>query len=115
VFEISDLQVEPVRMEKGLFLSTLQLNQLAGDSGETQNPVHPVQLSFKAEGKEMSLLSSLLGRHCSILELKLNRLIHQNQLLSEVQELRVENQNLRQEVQNLYEALDRLQRPRLVS
>jgi hypothetical protein len=114
LFEISDLSVEKDRKDSTLVL-TYQLDQLDGDSGNNQNPVHPIQLSLKAEAKEIGPLSGLLNRHCRVLELKQTTLVSQNVLLQELQELRSENERLRQEVQNLYGALDLIQRPKLIS
>lgn len=114
VFEFSDLTVQKVRTDN-VFLLSFQLQRRDGDSGKTLNPENPVHLSLKAEGKEIALLSGLLSRTVSIQELKHQKLVSQQELMSEVSELREENANLRQEVDNLYEALERIQRPRLVS
>lgn len=114
LFEISDLNVEKEARTE-VFLSTFKLDPVDGNSGETQNPVTPVQLSLKAEGREISLLSGLLNRHCRILELKQTRVLNQNRVLQELQELRDENLRLKGEVSNLYGALELLQRPRMIS
>jgi hypothetical protein len=114
VFEIVDLQVERERTDN-VFLSTFALDQLNGNSGKNQNSSPPIQLSLKAEGKEIALLSGLIGRHCRILELTYSRLISQSEMYAEIQALRAENLALRTEVDNLYGALDRLQRPKMIS
>jgi hypothetical protein len=116
VYEISDLQIDRERTDN-VFLCTFSLDRLDGSeiSGRTQNPDPPTQFSLKAEGKEVALLSGLLGRHCRILELRYQRLISQSELVAEIQALREENSNLQQEVENLYGALESLQRPKMIS
>lgn len=112
VFEIVDLQLER-EAAGGLYLSTFELEELTEKSGKTQNPVPPIQLSFKIEGREVSLLSGLLGRHCRILELRRHVLRPKEDLLEEVLTLREEKRQLVAEVENLYGALESLQRPTL--
>lgn len=114
VFELSDLQVNREPKDNLYFLTFLMEPLDTENSGKTKIPVPPVQLSFKAEGKEVALFSGLLSRHCLIQEFKHTRLVSQSRMLQELQDLRAENQDLRHEIQNLYGALESLQRPRVV-
>lgn len=114
VYQISDLQVDRHRTDN-VFLCTFELDRLERDSGNNQNPALSTQLSLKVEGKEIALLSGLLGRHCSFGEFRYTRLIQQNQLVEEIHRLREENLNLKGEVENLYGALESLQRPKMIS
>lgn len=111
LYRIDDLQISSSD-SSGTFLCTFSLAELDQDSGKTKNPVNCTQFAIKGEGKEMSLFSGLLGRHCSIGQLRYHRLIHQDLLVEEIRRLRAENSGLQQEVENLYGALDSLQKPK---
>jgi hypothetical protein len=118
VFEFSDCQVARVdgTGKESTFLLSYKLESLEEEnSGNYLTPVPPIQFSLKADGREIPLLTGLLGRHCQILEFKHHRLVSQAELMNEIQVLREENANLRHEVQNLYGALGSIQRPRVTS
>jgi len=118
VFEFSDCQTRRVdgTGKETTYLLSFRLESLEDEnSGNNLNPVPPIQLSLKADGREIPLLNGLLGRHCQILEFGHHRLIEQTDMMNEIQLLREENSNLRQEVQNLYGALSQLQETRVRS
>lgn len=115
VYRIDDLQVTPSDQAGGSYLCTYSLAELDQDSGKTKKSSNCTQFAIKVEGKEISLLSGLLGRHCSIGELRYHRLVQQDVLVQEIHNLRAENEQLRLECQNLYGALESLQRPKMIS
>jgi len=115
VYTISNLSTDRADQDSNVFLCTFQLDRLDEISGKTRNPALSTQLSIKAEGKEIALLSGMLGRYVAFGELRYTRLLQQEAMVSEIRQLREENSNLRQEVDNLYGALERLQRPKLIS
>jgi len=118
VFEFSDCQTTRVdgTGKETTFLCSFKLESLEEEnSGNNQTPVPPIQFSLKADGREIPLLTGLLGRHCQILEFRHQRLINQTDMMREIQLLREENSDLRREVQNLYGALSQLQETRVRS
>jgi cell division protein FtsB len=116
VYRIDDLQVSPSDQTGAPYLCTYSLAELDQDSGKiTKKSSNCTQFAIKAEGKELGLLSGLLGRHCSFGELRYHRLVQQDALVEEIHNLRAENQSLIEENQNLYGALETLQRPKMIS
>jgi len=118
LFEFSDCQTSRVdgSGKEATFLLSFKLESLdIENSGNNLTPVPPVQFSLKADGREIPLLTGLLGRHCQFLEFRHQRLINQTDMMREIQLLREENSDLRKEVQNLYGALSQLQETRVRS
>lgn len=114
-FKISDLSLSTVE-QTGKLLCTVQLEEKGGQNTvKTDNSDYDLFLYLPVEGKEISLLSGLLGRSVLVSELKQTRLQDQEALFAEIQRLREENHNLRVECDNLYGALESIQRPKLIS
>lgn len=115
---ITDLNLRQDSMlEKDQFQATFEL-QRAGlpKSGIDQTPVTvTLLLSIKAAGKEISLLTGLLGRSVQTEEEIQGRSIYSERLQGQISELRAEVESLERENLNLKHTLMESQRPRRVS
>lgn len=114
----SDLTLQPEISEKSdHFRATLEL-QRAGlpKSGIDQTPVTvTLLLCFKVAGKEVSLLTGLLGRSVQTEEEIQGNSVYSERLLNQISELRAEVESLERENLNLKHTLMDSQRPRRVS
>lgn len=115
---VLDLNLRPDPSGKpDLLQATLEL-QRAGlpKSGIDQTPVTvSLLLCFKAAGKEVSLLTGLLGRSVQTEEEIQGRSVYSERLLNQISELRAEVESLERENLNLKHTLMDSQRPRRVS
>lgn len=116
-FEFDDLLLKTTRGEDDLLLISFKLQRVGvADSGKNQNPVSKtLLLSFKAEKKEVALLTGLLGRQLQVEEELRPSFRAKEEMSEDLERLREENEELQSENLILKRSLMEIQRPRRVS